>query len=337
MAISHMRRFRLVMLFSVVLVLVASYLPAHSGATPIQGSVTASGDASATRATLELLSNIGGDIAALAVDDGIAYIGEGHSLSIVDVHNPAAPVWLASVPMPQQISAIYIHDGLVFAQYNDILEANAIQLVDVRDPARPHLLDAIDGVPAITQFQVVGTLVYLASYTDLWIFDASNPAMVRLRSRYTAPGVIASMQIVGDLAYLLLYIGYQGIHVVDVVDPANPALRGQYEVTSDPVAYPSSIQVVGDLALVGVNHEGLVIIDLTDPSAPHERARLPIANFQIDWVQVVGALAYIGYSDPASADHISNPQLGGPFPGPPHVAAVDVSDLSNQYCGASCR
>jgi len=57
--------------------------------------------------------------------------------------------------------------------------------------------------------------------------------------------------------------GYaEGLAIVDVSDPANPALAGSYD-TPD---YAVGVYVSGDYAYVADWHSGLHIIDVSDPA-----------------------------------------------------------------------
>jgi hypothetical protein len=94
------------------------------------------------------------------------------------------------------------------------------------------------------------------------------------------------------------------LQIVDVSDPAAPALLGSYDTPGGAEA----VQVVGSTAYVADHDEGLQIVDVSNPAAPALLGTYDTPGWALD-VQVVGSTAYV-------ADHDEGLQI------------VDVSDPS---------
>ncbi|MCY2987934.1 MAG: leucine-rich repeat domain-containing protein, partial [Planctomycetota bacterium] len=80
---------------------------------------------------------------------------------------------------------------------------------------------------------------------------------------------------------------YNGLAILDVSNPAAPALRGTY---STDTAF--GVQVVGTLAYVADGYNGLLVIDVCNPVAPVLQGTYNTPG-SAQGVQVVGTLAYV--------------------------------------------
>ncbi|MHA1400317.1 MAG: LVIVD repeat-containing protein [Candidatus Heimdallarchaeaceae archaeon] len=71
------------------------------------------------------------------------------------------------------------------------------------------------------------------------------------------------VQVVGTLAYIA--DGLRGLQIIDIKNPANPELLGNYD---DDGGSTLGVFVIGSYAYVADDSDGLEIIDVSDPSAP---------------------------------------------------------------------
>ncbi len=169
----------------------------------------------------------------------------------------------------------------------------------------------------IYDYRVKDGLLYLAAEDGLVIVDALRLAEPTVIGTYTPSdtGVyIASVFIRDRYAYLGTCFG--GIQIVDISDPSNPILVGQYGWD-----YPSctnSIFVQNDYAYIAdASCADFHIVDVSDPENP-----IPIGFYDYPWSgytgwEVVAAGSYAYYRI-ACAEGLSDV-----------ISIMDVSDPSN--------
>ena len=75
-------------------------------------------------------------------------------------------------------------------------------------------------------------------------------------------GGALDVKLVGDRAYLA--VGYSGLAVLDVSNPANPVRVGGYDTSG----YAEGVAVSGNIAYVADRDAGLQIIDVSNPANP---------------------------------------------------------------------
>lgn len=128
----------------------------------------------------------------------------------------------------------------------------------------------------LTEMIMVGDWIYVGAHTGptgvaaVNIADPSQPVVawnLRLASFHD------NLAVSGDLLTVLCAGGY-GLYVIDISNPAEPALRGEVSASGMDLA------MVGDVAYVAANLQGLGVVDLSDPDHPQlvrmvEAAGLP--------------------------------------------------------------
>jgi fibronectin type 3 domain-containing protein len=146
------------------------------------------------------------------------------------------------------------------------------------------------------------------------------------RDAYYPPGIVGSYEtqdanracLSGDYAYVA--VGNYGLEVVDVSDPANPALVGS---CTTPGGFEEDVAVSGDLALIADNWAGLQVIDITDPANPSVVGSYESGGGYAHGVAAVGDLAFIAYdynglvivdiSDPTNPSFVGSYDVGGGY------------------------
>jgi len=150
----------------------------------------------------------------------------------------------------------------------------------------------------------------------------------------------------GDLAYVAA--GSPGLAVVDVSDPANPAVLGSLGGFS-----AVTVDVAADIAAVACGNAGLLVVDVSDPAAPVVAGSIDPGS--VDAVEIVGTLVYaaggtgffvIDISDPATPAVVGSTTIPNAFSldidvagdrvyvaAGNTVAVVDVSDPANPAVG----
>jgi hypothetical protein len=140
-------------------------------------------------------------VIASTIDDRYAYFmyGNGwtgpYSMGVLDLANPAAPKLMGSVPLPgnhSQYPGIDIANKTIFLAYfnydeNTYTRSNGLVVIDASNPAKPRELGRYLDGEDITDLQVDGNYLY-ASGNNLWVFDISNPASLKLVNIYSPNG-----------------------------------------------------------------------------------------------------------------------------------------------------
>lgn len=207
-----------------------------------------------------------GVVAGVAVSGGLAFVSERVDLfgriHVIDVSDPAAPVETSSFSLVEEGAGFSAPGGL--ALDGDRLfvadgEQGVVE-VNVADPAEPVVVRSSPS-PA-SDVHVVGDRLYYEGQSflggavvgSLQLSDLAELGQVGLAG---ANGIAISPD------HLVITAGTDGIHVVDMADPAQPALRLS---VVDPAGGPFSRAVAASADRAWIPAEdGLYVIDLVPP------------------------------------------------------------------------
>jgi hypothetical protein len=174
-----------------------------------------------------LLSSISDTGAAMAVADGLVFLGHGfysHELEIIDVSNPNAPVKLGEAALSTGAK-----DVAVAGQYAYLATGKGLRIVDVSDPASPIEVGWLD-TPNVSQaVDVVGDVAYVGGLFGFWTVDVSDrvaPVRISAMERPEPRGIT----VVDDLAFTT---GQFHLSVIDVSNPMLPRFLGAMNVLSE--------------------------------------------------------------------------------------------------------
>jgi hypothetical protein len=216
----------------------------------------------------------------LSSDGSKAYItrvGVYAGLEIVDISSPASPtllgsyfnqtLWTYGVDISSDGSKAYVVDGKGF------------YILDVSNPAAPALLGGYESNnfwPKSITLSSDGSKAYPVGTNGLHVMDISNPAAPRLIGKYNTPGAASSAVLSSDgsKAYVMDNNSYTshgqllsegiGLVVIDISNPAAPALQGSYDTGDGKVVALSSD---GSKAYVAAGRS-LKVVDITNPASP---------------------------------------------------------------------
>jgi len=211
------------------------------------------------------------------VDAGFAYVAADQAgLQVFDVTTPSAPTAAGSLALPGSTAKVAVIGDIAYALDRGIrLQASiALRVVDVTDPSAP---------------------------TEIGEIALSDP---HPRVTCAEPG----MAVAGKLVYVIC----GRFRVVDVSDPAQPALIYEGEA----FASRSSIDVEGQLAYVVQDESTLDVFDVSNPAQP-------VSVYRLDCPSRAGMLVRDGFAYSAGSwglvvHDLAEPQkpvwLGG-YPG----------------------
>lgn len=196
--------------------------------------------------------------AGLLVSGGTAYLAAMRAgVFIFDVSNPRAIVPVSSIlpdvnfprPNPNSVQhpnarGVALKDNLLFVAY----DSGGIRVVDVADKAKPReIARYINGAAknkqqAYNNIVINGRLAYVAvDYCGLEILDIGNPQAIRQvgwwnpwrcetlsNNWFNSPGHTNQIVLDANRQRVFLSAGDSELLVVDVKNPAHPALADQY-------------------------------------------------------------------------------------------------------------
>lgn len=170
--------------------------------------------------------------------------------------------------------------------------AGGLHVIDVADPAAPHLLATVieGGAPAVQEVALAGRYAYAVdSNLGLLVVDVGDPAAPVVAGSLDPAGTHWGVTVHGARAYLAS--DYSGVHVVDVTNPAAPVLLG----TADTPGQAYSVAVAGTTVVVA-DRWNLQVVDASDPETPTIVGSVPVAGWAYD-VTLTGVTALLAAQD----------------------------------------
>lgn len=219
-------------------------------------------------------------------------------LTVVDVSTPMAPVVAGSITDPLLAnpdtsrpalsgSYVYIPSG----------STNRLTIVDVSNTASPVIAGSVqDNTYLSDAYDVAlkGGYAYVASGNYLTLVNISSPSTPAVYSHLNMPHQVYSVVIKGNFAYLGATYDAE-LYVVDISDPANPALVAT--LADNRLGDVAALLNVGRyLYAASPNYgdtpnAGVLIIDIGTPTAP-----AAVGFVQVDSVETMGVYGQYLYT-----------------------------------------
>ncbi len=271
---------------------------------------------------LELIGVIPGPAAIVSVHGDRAYVGDGPTLRIVDIADPAAPAVTGSVTLPENIYGIDVSGAVAYAA----IDFGGLATVDVSDPAAPRLLATFQTPGQALSIAVTGTTAAVTNrLSGLELIDVSDPAGPAARGSYFAEGYAIDVAAAGARAYVIDTPG--GLSIVDLTGTGEERAALATLATRE----MSAAVAVGTLRRNGAettlaalmsSESTLELVDVSDPTAP-----VPLGTYRD-----AGRPGTGGYIAAAATGGLVHVQLAGSLAVladayPPFLLqVVDVSD-----------
>ncbi len=139
---------------------------------------------------IELVTALGGRAHGVAVQGNYAYVGEGSSLIVVNISNPAVPSLVGRLAMPSMVM-----DIALLGTYAYVAVADAgLQVVDISNPSSPIIKGFYVTPGRASGLEILGGKAYVADGAGVEILDLSAPAFPTLVSSTSfngAPDAVA--------------------------------------------------------------------------------------------------------------------------------------------------
>jgi len=265
----------------------------------------------------------------IAVTNGlaIAAVDSITGLAVIDISDPDSVTLLGhcripGVPLSVEVIGNHALVGTTSA---------GLQVVDISDPQQPIVVQSLATAHGIWDICIDDTLAYLAA-ASLIIANCANPLAPQIIAEHTPPtGSVSHCAVSGSHA--LLSLGYGGMEIVDVTDPAAPVHITTYVATANTEA----VALRGIYAYLAAGDFGMVIVNVANPASPFNVGACETGSQAVD-VVVYGSYAYLANdSEGLRIINVANPSM--PF----NVGAYNVIsgteavaiDLEHLYVGDS--
>jgi hypothetical protein len=247
-----------------------------------------------------------GPAEAVAVVDGITYVGNGTSILVIRDSVPAF-----AVPIGGQCEDLLVQDGNLYAAAGKA----GLVVLGLGDPGRPQVLGGIDLPGYALHFARSGSLGAVASAEyGVTLLDLSDPAQPARISSFTPADSAVAVAIAGDSVYVAC--GADGVVAVDAGRPESPTVAWRLSTpapargvtTKDSVLFvmcgdsgalilntrqprqpiragwPGALamDVSGGLAAVACGTYGVWLEDVSDPARPESLSYVALAGFGRD-------------------------------------------------------
>jgi hypothetical protein len=144
---------------------------------------------------------------------------------------------------------VQVADGYAYVAGEDL------HIIDVRNPEEPEAVGSYNTVDRVYGVAVYGNYAYIPQPGGLHILDVSNraePREVRV-DRSVPAGAVLMLH--GDH----LYVGGNGLYIMDLSNPTAPRVVGSYSQ-----AVPSAVVAAGGYIYVADRGSGLFILDFNE-------------------------------------------------------------------------
>ncbi len=196
------------------------------------------------------------------------YMGTEVGIEIFDASQPTSPHPVSKLALPSSVESIVVAGTRAYvSRYDETINGPVIDVVDVADPAAPHVVRTVAGLFGRSA-KVQGSRLYLLD-GNLQIADISDPDLPTLVGAFDveALGYIGGRDFALSGNHLYMAASPAKLLVLDVADAANPTLVGTWSAGSEWPASAESVAIMGSYAIVG-GDEALHIVDISDPTAP---------------------------------------------------------------------
>ena len=272
----------------------------------------------------------------LELSGRLLYVGSGSVLRVLDISNPTQPVEIGTYSPP--LGGI---TGIVATDTHVYLSATDLIVLDVSNPAAPQQVGSwrpYFTVGDVAEFS--HGYVYSLWGDQLYVFDVRNPAQP------TPVGQEFDLQldevldtaIVGNRLYAAdgactSQICGGRVKFIDVSNPAQPAIVGQYSLS----ARIFSIEAVGQYLYLLKDNELEQALEIVDVSAPSQPQLLDSTALQYPRSGFTIVNSYIYISTMTTLEVKRYRPVSTPFGNAPHAVpgVIQAEDFDRGGAGAA--
>jgi hypothetical protein len=210
------------------------------------------------------------DIAYLAIGEDRGWEYPEKALRTMDVSDPTAPSLLGEIDTADVALDVELAGGLAFVA----AATDGLRVFDVANPSAPVAAGALALPGSTAKLELVGSTAYVVdrgirgeTKRTLRVIDVSNAATPVELGAVELTDSPASCDIAGiAVVETLAYVTCGELYIVDVSDPAQPALIFGERLMSNAA---TSIAVDGGLAYIGDYYRSILeVFDVSNPTLP---------------------------------------------------------------------
>ena len=240
--------------------------------------------------SLELVTGTSGLAQAVATEGNFVYLGAGAQLSVLDVDDPAQPIWKGALSLPDTIRKIATQKSGSKTYAYLTLGSAGFRVVDLSQPDEPILLSSLAQFGVLEDVFLEGDQAYVADLQGGWhIIDVKDPVEPILQSSSLSSLVVTGLHVHRKKAYVVTRsngaVDNSGLYIYDLSLKTNPE-RLQVDLndtlTPDTVLDGSARRIVvrkfenTTLAFITLGANGVQVLDVTDPAQITEVDRIEI-------------------------------------------------------------
>ena len=240
--------------------------------------------------SLELVTGTSGLAQAVATEGNFVYLGAGAQLSVLDVDDPAQPIWKGALSLPDTIRKIATQKSGSKTYAYLTLGSAGFRVVDLSQPDEPILLSSLAQFGVLEDVFLEGDQAYVADLQGGWhIIDVKDPVEPILQSSSLSSLVVTGLHVHRKKAYVVTRsngaVDNSGLYIYDLSLKTNPE-RLQVDLndtlTPDTVLDGSARRIVvrkfenQTLAFITLGANGVQVLDVTDPAQITEVDRIEI-------------------------------------------------------------
>lgn len=280
-----------------------------------------------TAPVLTAALNTGKGLNDVVVADGYAFVVQNdktNQLQVIDVSNPAAPVFVTSLSLPGVLATGSYPEGRTITYWNKRVYIGTketagpeFHVIDVSTPTSPVHLGSLEVTHNVNDIVVRGTTAYLATSADcaeLMLINVSNPGAMTLPQNCSTPGTMdmkfnarttgatpsestedgITLDVVGPYVFLgrerASASDERDWYVIDVTDPNALTAQSALRLGLGPNTEVSGIVTRTPYSFVMTtdSNKPLYVVRVTDVTSP-----VVVSSCSFNYSQVTRAISYL--------------------------------------------
>ena len=246
-----------------------------------------------------------GEATATFVVNDRCYLGAGDVLQVLDISNPASPIYLGQLSLPGTVEDVYVVDSLAYIADDD----GGLIIANISNPSQIERLGQLDFSDDAFGIYANSDYAYVAGLNAGFnIVDVSNPINPVQVSSFPVEWAALNVDVQDTIACVAC--GYGGLYIMNVANPEIPVHLGLID-THNTWAY--DVKINGNYAYMAyslyVGGGGLKVIDISNPSNPivvgdcptsTAMRRIDYANGNVFGAAILGGMHIFNVSNPGS-------------------------------------
>ncbi|MEZ4746823.1 MAG: T9SS type A sorting domain-containing protein [Calditrichia bacterium] len=206
-----------------------------------------------------------GEIKAVFAAGPVTYYGVGNKVQITAFSDPANPLKLASVDVPELVEDL-VRTSISSNQYLVVANGENLSIINVQNPTSPSLVGNAALSSTAEGVATSGNYAYVAAGgAGLQIYDISNPAnptwVSAIDTLSWGEGVVISQP--------YCYMAHGGrTSIIDISNPAAPVLVSQ--IPSFSGGWNQDVNVRSGYAYICEYDFGIQVVNVTNPASPSQ-------------------------------------------------------------------